>query len=136
MPKRVKHRKTQRGTIRGKATRCNYVSFGEYGLQSLQKGRITGEQIEAGRLAAHYYLREEGRLVIRIFPHKSVSGKPAETRMGSGKGEPVHWVAEVKPGTILFEVGGVPEELAKEALARIAYKMPVRTKLAHRRVKV
>jgi large subunit ribosomal protein L16 len=133
MPKRVKHRKFQRGVIRGKATRGNRVAFGDYGLQALQPGWITAEQIEAGRLAVMHFLRHEGKLVIRIFPHKSITAKPAETRMGKGKGEPAHWVAEVKPGTILFEVGGVPEELAVAALARVSHKMPIKTRLAHRR---
>lgn len=136
MPKRVKHRKTQRGKIRGKATRGNEVSYGEYGLQSLGTSWITSQQIEAGRVAAGHYLRDEGKLIIRIFPHKSVTATPAETRMGTGKGEPALWVASVKPGTMLYELSGVPEEIAKEALARIARKMPVRTKMAYRRVKV
>ena len=136
MPKRVKYRKTQRGKIRGKATRGNRVSFGEYGLQSLGMGWITAEQIEAGRVAAGHYLRDEGKLIIRIFPHKSVTSKPAETRMGTGKGEPDHWVATVKAGTILYELSGVPEEVAKETLARIAHKMPVRTRMAYRRARI
>ena len=136
MPKRVKYRKTQRGSMRGRASRGNHVDFGEYGLQSLQKGWITSEQIEAGRVAAGHYLRDEGKLIIRIFPHKSVTATPAETRMGTGKGEPEHWVAVVKPGTILYEIGGVPEETAKETLARIAHKMPVRTRMAHRRMRI
>jgi large subunit ribosomal protein L16 len=136
MPKRVKHRKTQRGKMRGKATRGNEVSYGEYGLQALGQAWITTQQIEAGRVAAGHYLRDEGKLIIRIFPHKSVTAKPAETRMGTGKGEPSAWVAAVKAGTILYELSGIPEEMAKEALARIARKMPVRTRMAYRRVKV
>lgn len=136
MPRRVKHRKFQRGMLKGKATRGNRVSFGEFGLQSLERSWITGEQIEAGRLAITHFLRHEGKLIIRIFPHKSITAKPAETRMGKGKGELAHWVAEVKPGTILFELTGVPEELAVAALARIAHKMPVKTRLARRRVQV
>ena len=136
MPKRVKHRKTQRGKMRGKATRGNEVSYGEYGLQALGQSWITSQQIEAGRVAAGHYLRDEGKLIIRIFPHKSVTSKPAETRMGTGKGEPTAWVAVAKAGTMLYELSGVPEEMAKEALARIARKMPVRTRMAYRRVKV
>jgi large subunit ribosomal protein L16 len=132
----VKHRKFQRGMLKGKATRGNRVSFGEFGLQSLERSWITGEQIEAGRLAITHFLRHEGKLIIRIFPHKSITAKPAETRMGKGKGELAHWVAEVKPGTILFELTGVPEELAVAALARIAHKMPVKTRLARRRVQI
>ncbi len=136
MPRRVKHRKFQRGNMKGKATRGNRVVFGDYGLQSLGRGWITGEQIEAGRLAVMHFLRREGKLTIRIFPHKSVTARPAETRMGKGKGEPAHWVAEVKPGTILFELSGVPEALAVATFARIAHKMPVKTRLARRRVQV
>ena len=136
MPKRVKHRKFQRGKLKGKATRGNRVVFGDYGLQALERGRITAEQIEAGRLAVGHFLRHEGKLTIRIFPHRSVTAKPAETRMGKGKGEVAHWVASVKPGTILYEISGVPEELAVAALARVAHKMPVRTRLTHRRVQV
>jgi len=136
MPKRVKHRKFHRGIMRGKATRGNRVVFGDYGLQALECAWITAEQIEAGRLAVMHYLRHEGRLVIRIFPHKNFTAKPAETRMGKGKGEPAHWMAEVKPGTILFEVGGVAEALAVAALARVSHKMPIRTKLARRRAHV
>lgn len=136
MPKRVKHRKIQRGSMRGKATRGNRVSFGEYGLQSLENSWITSQQIEAGRVAAGHFLQDEGKLIIRMFPHKSVTATPAETRMGTGKGEPAGWVAIVKTGTVMYELSGVPEELAKEALARIAHKMPVRTKMAYRRVKV
>ena len=136
IPRRVKYRKFHTGHIRGKAFRGNRVSAGEFGLQSLEIGRITAEQIEAARVAIGHFLQGEGNLIIRIFPHKSVSQTPAETRMGTGKGEPAHWVAAVKPGTILFELGGVPEELAKDALIRAAHKMPVKTKLAVRRIKV
>jgi len=136
MPKRVKHRKFQRGKLRGKATRGNRVVFGDYGLQALECGRITAEQIEAGRLAVMHFLRHEGKLIIRIFPHRSVTARPAETRMGKGKGEPVHWVAHVKPGTVLYEISGVPEELAIAAFSRVAHKMPIKTRLAYRRVHV
>ena len=133
MPKRVKYRKYQRGRIRGKASTANVVAFGDFGLQSLEIGRISGRQIEAGRVAATHYLHREGKVYIRIFPHRSVSSKPLETRMGKGKGEPDYWVAAVKPGTILYEIGGVPEQIAKEALARLAHKMPVRCRLVKRR---
>ncbi len=136
MPKRVKHRKFQRGKMKGKATRGNRVVFGDYGLQALERAWITAEHIEAARLAVMHFLRHEGKLTIRIFPHKSVTATPAETRMGKGKGEPSHWVAEVKPGTIMFELSGVPEPLAVEAFARVAHKMPIKTRLAHRRVQV
>ena len=125
MPKRVKYRKSQRGKMRGVASRGNVVNFGEYGLQSLNAGWITARQIEAGRIAASHFLRREGRVFIRIFPHKPVSGKPLETRMGKGKGEPEYWVAIVKPGTVMFEITGVDEPTAKRALARVAHKMPV-----------
>ena len=133
MPARVKWRKQQRGIIKGNATRGNRVSFGEYALQSLEPGRITGRQIEAGRMACSHYLAREGRVYIRIFPHKSFSAKPLETRMGTGKGEPEYWAAEVKPGTILFEIAGVEETVAKRAFSRVACKMPVRCRFVHRR---
>ena len=133
MPKRVKFRKSQRGKIKGKATRANTVAFGEYGLQSLGTGWITTQQIEAGRVAATHFLHREGRVYTRIFPHKSVSSKPLETRMGKGKGEPDTWVACVKPGSVLFEIAGVPEDLAKRALRRVAHKMPVRCRFLYRR---
>lgn len=133
MPKRVKFRKSQRGKMRGNATRGNTVAFGEYGLQTLEAGWVTARQIEAGRVAASHFLRREGRLYIRIFPHKPVSGKPLETRMGKGKGEPEYWVAIVKPGTVMFEVTGVDERTAKQVLARVAHKMPVQTRFMERR---
>ena len=133
MPKRVKFRKSQRGKMRGNATRGNTVAFGEYGLQTLESGWVTARQIEAGRVAASHFLRREGRLFIRIFPHKPVSGKPLETRMGKGKGEPEYWVAIVKPGTVMFEVTGVDEVTAKKCLARIAHKMPVPCRFVARR---
>jgi len=137
MPKRVKHRKFQRGSkLKRKAFRGNRVSFAEFGLQALEAAWITAEQIEAARLAVTHYLHGEGKLVIRIFPHRSVTGKPAETRQGKGKGEISHWVAVVLPGTIMFELGGVPEEHAIAALARVAHKMPIKTRLAHRRLQV
>src|ERR1700761_8988566 len=125
MPKRVLYRKSQRGKMRGNATRGNTVAFGEYGLQSLESAWVTARQIEAGRVACMHYLRREGRLFIRIFPHKPVSAKPLEVRMGTGKGEPEFWAAVVKPGTVLFEISGVDEPTAKRCLARVAHKMPV-----------
>ncbi len=133
MPARVKWRKQQRGTMKGNATRGNRVSFGEFALQSLEAGRVTGRQIEAGRMACTHYLAREGRVYIRIFPHKSFSKKPLETRMGTGKGEPEFWAAEVKPGTILFEIAGVDEAVAKRAFSRVACKMPIRCRFVHRR---
>ena len=134
MPKRVKHRKSQRGRIKGNATRGNHVVFGEFGLQSMDGGWIPAATIEAGRIAAQQYVRGEGRLYIRIFPDKSVTSIPLETRMGKGKGEPDFWAAVVKPGTILYELGGVTEEQAKVCFARLAHKMPVRVRLVKRRV--
>ena len=136
MPKRVKFRKSQRGKMKGNATRGNTVSFGEYGLMSLRRSWITARQIEAGRVAASHFLQREGRLFIRIFPHKPVSGKPLETRMGKGKGEPEYWAAVVRPGTILFEIGGLPEAAAKDCLARVAYKMPFKCRFVTRRPNV
>ena len=133
MPARVKWRKQQRGSMKGNATRGNKVSFGEYALQSLEPGRINGRQIEAGRMACSHYLAREGRVYIRIFPHKSFSKKPLETRMGTGKGEPEFWAAEVKPGTIMFEIAGVEETIARRAFSRVAYKMPVRCRFVKRR---
>jgi len=132
----VKYRKSQRGRIRGKATRGNTVAFGEFGLQALQPGWITARQIEAGRVAATHFLAREGKLYLRIFPHKPISSKPLETRMGKGKGEPSEWVAIVKPGSVLYELGGVPEDVAKQALNRTARKMPIRTRFVYRRHKV
>jgi len=133
MPKRVKFRKSQRGRMKGKAQRGNFVAFGEFGLQAMEEAWITAQQIEAGRVAATHFLRREGKLWVRIFPDKPVSGKPLETRMGKGKGEPDHWVAPVRPGRILYELGGVPEDLARQALRRVAHKMPIRTRMVHRR---
>src|SRR5438309_6811990 len=133
MPKRVKFRKSQRGKMKGNATRGNTVAFGEYGLQSLELAWVTARQIEAGRVACSHYLQREGRVFIRIFPHKPVSGKPLETRMGKGKGEIEYWAAVVKPGTMLFEITGVDEVTAKRALARVAHKMSVKTRFVLRR---
>ena len=133
MPKRVKHRKSQRGRIKGSATRGNRVVFGDYGLQSLDAGWIKAQTIEAGRIAAQQYIRGEGRLYVRIFPHRSITSTPLETRMGKGKGEPEHWVATVKPGTVMYELGGVTEEQARVCFARLAHKMPAKVKLVRRR---
>ena len=133
MPKRIKHRKQQRGKMRGNATRGQTVAFGDFGLQSLGTDWVTARQIEAGRVAATHFLHREGRVYIRIFPDKPVSAKPLETRMGKGKGETKDWVACVKPGTVLYEIGGVDEETAKAALRLVAHKMPVRCRLLHRR---
>lgn len=133
MPKRVKHRKEQRGKLKGNATRGNRVVFGDYGLQALDEGWISGRQIEAGRISSAHYLGGEGKLYIRIFPHKPISAKPLEVRMGSGKGEPSYWAAPVRPGTVLYEIAGVPAIAAKEVLRRIAHKMPIKTRLVARR---
>ena len=133
MPRRVKHRKSQRGRIKGKATRGNTVVFGEFGIQSLEAGWIKAATIEAGRIAAQQYVRGEGKLYIRIFPDKSVTSTPLETRMGKGKGEPDFWAAVVKPGTILYELSGVTEQQAKVCFARLASKMPVKVRFVHRR---
>ncbi|NLX03737.1 MAG: 50S ribosomal protein L16 [Phycisphaerae bacterium] len=132
MPKRVKFRKSQRGKIHGKATRGNTVAFGDFGLQTLEPAWITSHQIEAGRMAATHFLHREGRVYIRIFPHKSITGKPLETRMGKGKGEIEDWVAVVKPGTVLFEIGGVDEETARLAFTRVAHKMPIKVRFVRR----
>ncbi len=136
MPKRVKFRKSQRGKMKGVASRCNYVAFGDYGLQALEMSWVTARNIEAGRIAATHFLHREGKVYIRIFPHKPVSGKPLETRMGKGKGEPEFWVARVRPGQVCFEIGGVSEDVAKKALVRVAHKMPIRCRLVRRRQSV
>jgi large subunit ribosomal protein L16 len=136
MPKRIKFRKQMRGKMKGNATRGNYVAFGEYGLQSLGTHWVSARQIEAGRIAAQHFLRRQGKIVIRVFPDKPISKKPLETRMGKGKADTDYWAARVKPGTILYEISGVPEDMAKEALARIAHKMPVRCRFVGRRLSV
>jgi len=133
MPKRVKHRKSQRGTMKGNASRGNFVAFGEYGLQALEISWITARNIEAGRVAATHFLHREGKVYLRLFPHKPVSSKPLETRMGKGKGEPEFWVARVRPGKVMFEIGGVNEDVAKQALVRVAHKMPIRCRFVKRR---
>ena len=136
MPKRTKFRKQQRGRLRGNATRGNFVSFGEYGLQALDNHWVTARQIEAGRIAAQHFLRRQGKIYIRVFPDKPVSKKPLETRMGKGKAETDYWAARVKTGTVLYEIAGVSEDLAKQALSRIAQKMPVRCRFVGRRLAV
>ena len=135
MPKRIKHRKVQRGRITGFATRGNRVVFGEYALQATQGGWIPAKTIEAGRIAAQQYLRGEGKLFIRIFPNKPITSIPLETRMGNGKGEPEYWAAAVHPGTVLYEVGGTTEDAARLCLARLAHKMPIRVRMIRRRLK-
>ncbi len=133
MPKRVKHRKSQRGKMKGNASRSNFVAFGEYGLQVMETSWISARHIEAGRVAATHFLHREGKVYIRIFPHKPVSSKPLETRMGKGKGEPDFWVARVRPGQVCFEIGGVAEDVAKQALLRVAHKMPIKCRFVKRR---
>jgi large subunit ribosomal protein L16 len=133
MPKRVKYRKSQRGRMKGNASRGNFVAFGEYGLQALESSWITARSIEAGRVAATHFLHREGKVYLRIFPHKPVSAKPLETRMGKGKGETEFWVARVRPGTVMFEIGGVSENVAKQAMVRVAHKMPIRCRFVRRR---
>ena len=132
MPKRTKYRKVMRGNMRGKAYRGSDVTFGEYGLQALEPAWITSRQIEAARRAITNYLKRGGKVWIRIFPDKSVTKKPAETRMGSGKGNPEFWVSVVKPGRIMFEIGGVEQERAAEALRRAGMKFPIKTKVVVR----
>ena len=131
-PKRLKHRKQQRGSMRGASKGGTDMNFGEYGLKSLEAGWITNRQIEAARVAMTRHMKRGGRVWIQIFPDKPVTQKPAETRMGSGKGNPEQWVAVVKPGRIMFEIAGVTEDLAKEALRLAAHKLPVRTKFVSR----
>tara|TARA_B100000683_G_scaffold236881_1_gene241728 strand:- start:37788 stop:38180 length:393 start_codon:yes stop_codon:yes gene_type:complete len=127
----------QRGRIKGNATRGNKVVFGEYGLQSLQAGWIKAQTIEAGRIAAQQYIRGDGgKLYVRLFPHRSITSTPLETRMGKGKGEPEAWVATVKPGTILYELGGVSEQQARVCFARLAHKLPVKVRLVKQRPKL
>ena len=132
MPKRSKFRKMQKGRMRGKATRGNKVTDGEYGIQAVTAGLITGNQIEAARIAMTRYIKRGGKVWIKIFPDKPVTTKPAETRMGSGKGTLEYWVAVVKPGRVLFEIAGVPEEVAKEALRLATHKLPCKCKVVSR----
>jgi large subunit ribosomal protein L16 len=133
MPKRVKHRKEQRGRMRGQASRGNEVSFGEYGMQAQEPAWLTSRQIEAARVAMTRHIKRGGKVWIRIFPSKPVTAKPAETRMGKGKGAPEDWVAVIKPGRVLFELSGVSEDLAKEAFRLASQKLPIKTKFVSRR---
>ena len=132
MPKRVKYRRVQRGRLKGKANKGNYIAYGEYGLQAMEPGWITSNQIEAARVALTRYMRRGGKVWVKIFPHKPITKKPAETRMGSGKGSPEYWVAVVKPGRIMFEVAGVPEDVAREALRLARHKLPIKCKFVKR----
>ena len=132
VPKRVKHRKQFRGRMKGKASRGNKVSHGDFGLQALEPAWITNRQTEAARIAMTRYIKRGGKVWIKIFPDKPVTAKPAETRMGSGKGSPEYWVAVVKPGRIMFEMDGVSEELAREAMRLAAHKLPIKTKFVTR----
>ena len=129
MPKRVKFRRMQRGRMTGKATRGNTVSYGEYGLMALEPGWVKSNQIEAARIAMTRYTKRGGKVWIKIFPDKPITEKPAETRMGSGKGSPEYWVAVVKPGRVMFEIAGVSEEVAREALRLASHKLPVKCKI-------
>jgi large subunit ribosomal protein L16 len=131
-PKRVKYRKQQKGRMRGKASRGNTVAFGTYGLSSLECGYLTSQQIEAARIAMTRYVKRGGKIWIRIFPDKPFTRKPAETRMGKGKGSPEGWVAVIRPGRILYEMEGIPEEVAREALRLASHKLPLRTKFVLR----
>ena len=132
MPKRVKYRRVQRGRMTGKATRGNTVSNGEFGLQAVEPAWITSNQIEAARIAMTRYTKRGGQVWIKIFPDKPVTEKPAETRMGSGKGSPEYWVAVVKPGRVMFEIGGVSEEVSREALRLAMHKLPIKCKIIAR----
>ena len=129
MPKRVKYRRVHRGRMKGKATRGNFVAYGEFGLQATEPSWITSNQIEAARIAMTRYTKRGGQVWIKIFPDKPVTAKPAETRMGSGKGSPEYWVAVVKPGRVMFEIAGVPEDVAREALRLASHKLPIKTKI-------
>ena len=129
MPKRVKYRRVQRGRMKGKASRGNVVTYGEFGLQACEPGWIKSNQIEAARIAMTRYTKRGGQVWIKIFPDKPVTAKPAETRMGSGKGSPEYWVSVVKPGRVMFEIAGVPEETAREALRLASHKLPIKCKI-------
>ena len=135
MPKRTKYRRVQRGRMKGAASRGNKIAYGEFGIQAMEPGWITGNQIEAARVALTRYTKRGGQVWIKIFPDKPVTEKPAETRMGSGKGSPEYWVAVVKPGRILFEMGGVSEEIAREAMRLASYKLPIKTKFVKKEEK-
>ena len=132
MPKRVKHRKVFRGRMKGEAHRDNFLAYGEFGLQATEPCWVTSQQIEAARIALTRYTKRGGQVWIKIFPDKPVTEKPAETRMGSGKGNPEYWVAVVKPGRVLFEIAGVPEETAREALRLASHKLPLKSKIITR----
>jgi large subunit ribosomal protein L16 len=134
MPKRVKYRKSQRGNRKGLATSGTSINFGEFGLQALENAWIKNTQIEAARVALTRNIRRGGKIWLRVFPDKAVTKKPAETRMGKGKGMPDHWVAVVKRGKVIFEISGIPQELAKESMRLAAYKLPLRTKFISRRI--
>ncbi len=136
MPKRVKRRKQFRGRMKGKALRGNTVTYGDFGIQATEPGWITGNQIEAARIAINRYIKRGGKVWIKIFPDKPVTEKPAETRMGSGKGSPEYWVAVVKPGRVLFELAGVDEATAREALRLAQHKLPIKTKIVKREQEV
>jgi large subunit ribosomal protein L16 len=133
MPKRVKHRKVMRGNMRGKATRGNFLAYGDYGMVATEPCWITSNQIEAARVAMNRYMKRGGKLWIKIFPDKPVTKKPAETRMGSGKGAPEYWVSVVKPGRVLFELAGVSEDVAREAIRLASHKLPLKTKFVTRK---
>ena len=132
LPKRVKYRRVHRGRMKGKASRGNTVTYGEWGLQAIEPSWITSNQIEAARIAMTRYTKRGGKVWIKIFPDKPVTEKPAETRMGSGKGSPEYWVAVVKPGRVMFEIAGVSEEVAREALRLTSHKLPVKCKIVKR----
>lgn len=135
LPKRVKYRRVHRGRMKGKASRGNTVTYGDYGLQATEPAWISSNQIEAARIAMTRYIKRGGQVWIKIFPDKPITEKPAETRMGSGKGSPEYWVAVVKPGRVLFEIGGVEEELAKEAMRLAAHKLPIKCKFVRKEEK-
>ncbi|HJA69408.1 MAG TPA: 50S ribosomal protein L16 [Firmicutes bacterium] len=132
MPKRVKRRRVFRGRMKGKAQRGNFIAYGEYGIMALEPAWVTSNQIEAARIAMTRYVKRQGQVWTKIFPDKPVTAKPAETRMGSGKGSPEYWVAVVKPGRVLFEMGGIPEEAAREALRLASHKLPLKVKFVKR----
>ena len=132
LPKRVKYRRVQRGRLKGKALRGNTVTYGDFGLQALEPAWVTSNQIEAARIAMTRYIKRGGQVWIKIFPDKPVTEKPAETRMGSGKGSPEYWVSVVKPGRVMFEIAGVSEEVAREALRLASHKLPIKCKIAKR----
>lgn len=136
LPKRVKYRRVHRGRLKGKASRGNFVAYGDYGIAATEPAWITSNQIEAARIAMTHYTKRGGKVWIKIFPDKPVTEKPAETRMGSGKGSPEYWVAVVKPGRVLFEIAGVSEEVAREALRLASHKLPVKTKFVARETKI